>query len=159
MDSFLSLMDMAAAFSDEPSGSQSGQKKAKRENDKTVKQMQAFRQKLVEGDSIDVVARGIPGSWQAVITLESQYLNDPTMADLVDGTFTIVGKVTNVVPAGAKGISLLRRSALTVMPREIIAGMTASLAELADKESFNLPEFGLEVPAPAFQVIPVAVFA
>jgi hypothetical protein len=168
MDSFLSLMEMAVAFTDEPgggkasqkaSGAKPDQKSTKRENERLVQQMRVFREKLAEGGSIDVVARGIAGDYQAVITLESEYLNDPSMADLVDGTFTVVGKITNVVAAGAKGISLLRRSALTVMPPAIISGMSGSLTELADKGSFNLPELWMEVPAPAFQVIPVAVFA
>ena len=159
MDSFMSLMDMAAVFADEPAGTKTAQKSAKRDNEKTVRQMGVFRAKLAEGDSVDLVARGIAGNYQAVITVETEYLNDPTMADLVDGTFTVVGKVTNVVQAGAKGISLLRRSSLTVMPPEILRGMSNSLAELADKGSFNLPDLTMEVPAPAFQLIPVAIFA
>jgi hypothetical protein len=159
MDSFVSLMEMADAFSDSSDASKTGQKKAKRQNSAIVQQMQAFRDKLSAGDSIDIVAEGIAGDYAAVITLERDYLNDPTMADLVDGTFTVVGKVTNVILQGPRGISLLRRSALTIMPPEIIEGMTNSLAELGEKQSFNLPKLGMEVPPPAFQVLPVAIFA
>lgn len=159
MDSFLSLMEMAMAFGEGASGAKSTQKQAKRDNGKTVHQMQVFRRKLTEGDSIDVVARGIAQNYQAVITLEAEYLNDPSMADLVDGTFNIVGKITKIVQEGEGGISLLRKSALTVMPRNILDGMRDSLASLSDSEGFNLPDLDLEVPGPAFQVIPIAIFA
>jgi len=134
-------------------------KQAKKDNVRILKQMGTFREKLVEGESIDVVAQGIPGGYQAVVTLETGYLNDPTLADLADGTFTVVGKVTKLVPAGNSGISLLRRSSLTVMPPGIFEQMMESLAELSAQESFNLPSPDLEVPGPAMQVIPMAIFA
>jgi hypothetical protein len=37
--------------------------------------------------------------------------------------------------------------------------MRDSLASLSDSEGFNLPDLDLEVPGPAFQVIPIAIFA
>ena len=63
-----------------------------------------------EGDTIDIIAEAIPGAYKAVVTLESEYLNDPTMADLVDGKFSVVGKVIRTVEAEKGTISLLRQS-------------------------------------------------
>ena len=159
MDSFISLMEMAVLFSDEVSGGKSQQRQAKRENERVLKQMKAFLEKLKSGDTVDIVAEGIAGEHRAVVTLETEYLNDPTMADLVDGKFTVIGKVIRTVGTGEGAISLIRKSAFTVMPNSILKGIMGSLANLSNDQGFNLPELTWELPGPAFQVIPIAIFA
>lgn len=159
MDSFVSLMEMAILFDDQGTP-QKGQSKGKstRENERLIKQMTGFNDKLKSGDTVDMVAQEIPGSHHAVVTVETEYLNDPTMADLVDGRFTIVGKVIRTVPAG-EAISLIRKSALTMMPKSLLEGLMGSLAQLSDTQGFNLPNLSWELSGPAFQVIPIAIFA
>lgn len=159
MDAFISLTEMAVAFSEKSSSGKTKQGDQRAGNVKALKQMQSFREKLTEDDSVDLVAREIPTGYQAVITLENGYLNDPAMADLADGTFTVVGKITKIVCDGREGISLLRRSALKVMPETLLQGMLASLQQLSVGESFNMPDLDLEIAPPAFQIIPLAIYA
>ncbi len=159
MDSFVSLMEMAVLFDDQGAGGKGQQKRqGKRENERILKQMVGFSEKLKSGDTVDMVAEGIVGEHRAIVTLETEYLNDPTMADLVDGKFSVVGKVIRTV-ANGEAISLLRKSALTMMPKSILEGMMGSLSQLSETEGFNLPDLNWELPGPAFQVIPVAIFA
>lgn len=159
MDSFVSLMEMAVLFDDQGTGGKGQQKRqGKRENERILKQMIGFNEKLKSGDTVDMVAEAIAGEHRAIVTLETEYLNDPTMADLVDGKFTVVGKVIRTVPHG-EAISLIRKSALTMMPKSILDGMMGSLAQLSETEGFNMPDLSWELPGPAFQVIPVAIFA
>lgn len=159
MDSFISLMEMAVLFTDESSGGKSQQKQAKRENERLLKQMNGFLEKLKSGDTVDMVAEGLTGEHKAVVTLETEYLNDPTMADLVDGKFIVVGKVIRTVRKGEGAISLIRKSALTMMPGNMLKELMGSLSRLSTTEDFNMPEFTLELPGPCFQVIPIAIFA
>jgi hypothetical protein len=159
MDSFVSLMEMAILFDDQGTigkGQHRGQ--SQRENERIVKQMTGFNEKLKSGDTVDMVAQEIAGGHRAVVTVETEYLNDPAMADLVDGRFTVVGKVIRTVPSG-EAISLIRKSALTMMPKSILEGMMGSLAQLSETQGFNLPDLSWELPGPAFQVIPIAIFA
>jgi hypothetical protein len=159
MDSFVSLMEMAILFDDQGTigkGQHRGQ--SQRENERIVKQMTGFNEKLKSGDTVDMVAQEIAGGHRAVVTVETEYLNDPAMADLVDGRFIVVGKVIRTVPSG-EAISLIRKSALTMMPKSILEGMMGSLAQLSETQGFNLPDLSWELPGPAFQVIPIAIFA
>jgi hypothetical protein len=159
MDSFVSLMEMAVLFDDKGTGEKGQQKKqGKRENERILKQMIGSNEKLKSGDTVDMVADAIAGEHRAIVTLETEYLNDPTMADLVDGKFTVVGKVIRTVPQG-EAISLIRKSALTMMPKNILEGMMGSLAQLSETRGFNMPDLSWELQGPAFQVIPVAIFA
>jgi hypothetical protein len=159
LDSFLSLMTMAAALSAQGSHSRSKRRQPKHDHEPIVKQMEAFRQTLEGGATVDMVAKGIDGKLRAVVTLEIEYLNDPGMADLVDGQFIVVGMVTRTVAAGEGAISLVRRSALNIMPRSNLEDLTPGFGSLSAEQGFNLPEIRWELPGPAFQVIPVAVYA
>lgn len=159
MDSMISLMEMAVLFTDEGTPSKSQQKQAKRENERILEQLSAFLDKLKTGDTIDIIAEGIAGEFRAVVTLETEYLNDPTMADLVEGKFMVVGKVIRTVADADGAISLIRKSALTVMPKSVLEDVMRSFQQLSDKEGFNLPNLNWELPGPAFQVIPIAMFA
>ncbi|MBN1899787.1 hypothetical protein JW926_00510 [Candidatus Sumerlaeota bacterium] len=120
--------------------------------------MKVFSEKLKSGDTVDMVAQGIAGEHQAIVTLEIEYLNDPTMADLVDGRFTVVGKVIRIVSKGDT-ISLIRKSAFTLAPKNILENMRNILSQLSDSKGFNLPEIKWELEGPAFQIIPIAIFS
>ena len=159
MDSFMSLLEMAFLFEDPgPTGKGPQRKQSKQEKEIVMKQITGFNEKLRSGDTIDMVANDIDGGHRAIVTVEMKYLNDPTMADLVDGPFTVVGKVIRSVPKG-KSISLIRKSALSLMPTNTLSQMMGSLQELSNTSGFNLPDLTLELPGPAFQVIPIAIFA
>jgi len=159
MDSFVSLMEMAVLFEDKGFGEKGQQKGHGRQaNDRILKQMMSFAEKLRSGDTVDMIAEEILGGHQAIVTLETEYLNDPSMADLVDGKFTVVGKVIRSV-SNTETISLIRKSALTVMPKSIFEDMMSSLVQLSKTDGYNVPELKWELPGPVFQVIPIAIFA
>lgn len=155
MDSFIAMMGMVASF-EEPK--KSGQNRPKENSPQIFKQMKAFSDSLKSGDTVDMIAEDIIGEQRALVTVETEYLNDPTMADLVDGRFVIVGKVVRNV-SQSDSISLLRKSALTVMPPAIIQEMTGKLKDLSQSGDLNLPHLDLEIQGPAFQIIPIAIFA
>lgn len=158
MDAFIAFGEMVSVFEE---GTRASSKKGQKpETPRTLKQMKAFQEVLKGGDTIDMVAKQIgDGHCQAVMTLEMEYLNDPTMSDLVDGTFTVAGKVTRTVDEASGSISLLRKSALAVMPSAQLKQMADSLGELSQVQGFNLPGMEWELKGPAFQVLPIAIFA
>jgi hypothetical protein len=153
--SFIELVDIMQVFA---------QSEPKRKGDQTSdmnkmkRQMESFIKALTGSDTVDLTTDPLKSSHRAVITLEQQYLNDPTMADLVDGTFRVVGKVTRVVGENDEPISLNRKSALSKLPPSVLTKL---------KESFNSPELGgftfrpleWEVSGPAIHVLPIAIFA
>lgn len=153
--SFIELVDMMQAFTQgEPK--QKGTKSS--ELNKMKRQMETFVSALQGSDTLDLTTESLASSHRAVITLEQQYLNDPTMADLVDGTFRVVGKVTRVVGPEDEPISLNRKSAMGKLPPSVMEQMKQAF-EGPDFSGFAFRSLEWEIDGPAIQVIPIAIFA
>jgi hypothetical protein len=121
--------------------------------------LEEFRKLVAAGDTVDLTTNTLECGYSAVVTVEQKYLNDPTMSDLVDGTFRVLGKVTRASRSGAEGVSLIRKTAFSRMPRETLENAVSSLNAFSVSQSFRLPSVALDVPPPVIQVIPVAIYA
>jgi len=153
--SLIELLGIGQAFENSvPKGAKGGQS---REIQKLKGQMEAFMSSVAAGDTVDVTTAPLQCGYRSVITLEKQYLNDPSMSDLVDGTFRVVGKVTRLINTGEGAISLNRKSAMGRMPNPVLAELKESLGG-ADLEDFSFPDMEWEIVGPVIQVLPIAVF-
>ena len=121
-----------------------------------VRQIQGVRDAVTAAGSEDLIAEC--GPHRFVLTAERPFFVDPTMNDVIDGTFRILGKITRVVPKDAdEGISLLRKTPL---------GNFGGLVGKLETAFASLPEGGFtgqkvetEIRAPTLQVIPVGIYA
>ena len=154
MDSIQELMDLASAFTIPEKKSS-----AKGEAKKILKQIRSFNETLKAGDTLDLITDILPSEQRCVLTLEVQYLNDPAMSDLVDGTFRVLGKVIRYVGEAEEPISLVRKTALSKIPKAMRKQLLESLAELSKDQEFEFPEIYWEVEGPAIHVLPIAIFA
>jgi hypothetical protein len=152
---FVELMDLATVFQEDPRDS-AARKQAK-QFDSYKKQAARLLDALKQGNTIDLTSR-VGGSLSAVVTLETAYLNTPDMSDLVDGTLTIVGKVTQYIPDASSSINLLRKTPFARMPPGILEQASTALMSMG-QEGWDLPRAESRIPGPAFQVLPVAIFA
>lgn len=162
MDTFVGLMEMAILFSDTPTQKtkQKGRKTHKPDDNKHIKkQMEQFLESLKTGDTVDIVSDSLQCDFKAVITLEREFLNDPTMSDLVDGQFNVLGKVIRVIDNEQDSINLIRKTAVSAMPEKIMSDAFSSFSALSSDEGFNLPPLELEVKGPVIQILPIAIFA
>ncbi|MYD93468.1 MAG: hypothetical protein F4Y02_07210 [Chloroflexi bacterium] len=109
---------------------------------------------LTAGGSQDLVAD--LDEFRAVLTTEADYFIDPSINDIIDGTFRIFGKATRVVPDKEESVDLLRKSAAGKLG--VIRNALAPLMESLKDIGFDgAPE--LEIQGPTIQVIPIAIFA
>lgn len=130
------------------------------ENEKLHGQIRNFSDRLKEGGTIDLIARNVfLNNYSAVITVESGYLNDASMSDLVDGQFRVLGKVTKCIYDESESINLLRKTALSKMPQSILTGFTGVLDSLGDEQGFDVPRSERIVKGPAVQILPISIFA
>jgi len=162
MDTIVGLMDMAISFSGEPTN------KSKRKDLKTSgvegnknikKQMEQFLESLKKGDTIDIVSDMLRCGFRAVITLECEFLNDPTMSDLVDGQFNVLGKVIRVIDDDKDSINLIRKTAISAMPENIMRQAFSDLSALSTEQGLKIPPLELEIKGPVIQILPIAIFA
>lgn len=155
MESFIEMIDMFQAFAEKP---QKGKGKQVNEMTQIKKQMGSLIASLKSGDTLDLTTPTLPSSHRAVISLETQNLNDPTMSDLVDGTFRVVGKVTRCLSESDGAISLNRKSAISCLPKSALEQLK-SVFQSPELSEMSLPELEWEIPGPAIQVLPIAIFA
>lgn len=161
MDTFVGLMNMAILFSQAtPQQQHKGQKNQTPDTNKAIKaQMEQFLESLKAGDTVDIITDTLTCGYKAVITLEREFLNDPTMSDLVDGHFNVLGKVIRVINDDKDSINLIRKTALSAMPENILNVALAGLSELSKTQGFKIPSMELEAKGPVLQVLPIAIFS
>jgi hypothetical protein len=157
LDSMASLMEIAVIFTATEKPGAKGKHGEKSDNMRIQKQIEGFTAKLKAGETVDIIASGLPSGYRAVLTLETEYLNDPTMSDIVDGQFSVLGKVVRIIDkADDRSISLLRKTALSIMPEKTLKDVFSNLSNIKD---FQIPKLEWEIKGPVIQMIPIAIFA
>ena len=158
IDSLAEMLDIAEMFSEKPQP-QKGKPNQISENKKVKQQMTLFSDALKAGSTIDLTSKSLKAGYTAVVTVETGFLNDPLMSDLVDGQFKVIGKVIRSVGDSSESISLLRKTALSKMPSHLIKEAFGHLSTLGSEQGFGIPELKLEINGPAIQVLPIAIYA
>ena len=121
-------------------------------------QVTALLRHLRAGETIDLSAAGLPNGIEAVLTLEVPYLSDPTLSDLVDGQFVVLGKVIRSVNTTNESINFLRKTPLAALPENVLAPLKGVFDSLSAMHNIKLPAIRWEVPGPAIHVLPVAIY-
>ena len=152
--SFLEVIDMVQSFIEKPKGKGNQQP----EMSQVKKQMGSLVSFLKTGETTDLTTKLLVSGHRAVIALENQSLNDPSMSDLVDGTFRVVGKVTRVIGEAEGAISLNRKSAINRLPAAVLEQFKTAIAA-PELGAMALPPLEWEIKGPAIQVLPIAIFA
>ncbi|MEM7736689.1 MAG: hypothetical protein AAF267_12965 [Deinococcota bacterium] len=161
LDSIIELLSLAKAF-ESPAQSKTNKSKKSGQNQNLEivtmqKQLESLNAGLKAGNTVDVTTNGIFSRTRAVITLETSFLNDPMMSDLVDGRFKVIGKVIqNVDESGS--INLLRKTALSKAPKDILTQLLTAFSTLGDG-GFDLPDTEPEIKGPALHILPIAIYA
>lgn len=120
MDSLSEMMAIAETFEDKPQNKGKQVVNQMSENQKIRQQMIKFSDSLKAGNTIDLTSKSLKTNYSAVITVETAFLNDPLMSDLVDGQFKVIGKVIKSVDDATDSINLLRKTALSKLPPSML---------------------------------------
>ena len=158
IDSLAEVVNMAEVFAEKPQ-LQKGKSNQISENKKIRQQMTMFSDALKAGNTIDLTSKSLKAGYTAVVTVETGFLNDPLMSDLVDGQFKVIGKVIRSVGDSSESISLLRKTALSKMPSTLMLEVFGHLSALGSEQGFGIPELKMEIAGPAIQVLPIAIYA
>ena len=161
------ILPLATAF-DEPAVAQqtSSRRPKKRssgaqphnENAQMRSQIDLMRTSLESPGSQDLLADLSASA--VVLTVVPQCFIDPSMNDVLHGTFRVFGKVTRVVPEG-KHISLLRKTSFSQMPPGNVEELIRALDEAMASMEGGAVATGssILVDGPTLQVLPIAIFA
>ncbi|WP_332405572.1 hypothetical protein [Vibrio metschnikovii] len=151
VSTYLEFMYLAETF-------QTNSKNNSSSNQVKIK-MEKFIKDLRAGNTIDLIADGLASNSKAVVTLDINYLSDPSMSDLVDGHFKVIGKIIRVLENSDDAISLIRKTAYSKMPAGVIEKSFLQIDQLGHDQGFKVPRIVWQIDGPAIQVIPIAIYA
>jgi hypothetical protein len=167
MDRMLAAYDMSQLFNaaNQPEAlpvkhknRQMAKPQAQSSAETTMNQMKGFREMLFAGSTVDIVTVAGAAGRTFVLTAEQEFLSDPSMANLVEGQFTVMGKVIRDVPQG-DSVNLLRKTAMGVLPEELLQQSFSFFDALSTVHGFDLPKAEWRVAGPATQVLPIAIYS
>jgi len=119
-----------------------------------------IRDQVASNTVRDLVLRieGEPPRW-AVLVVANRYFTRETADYVLDGEFTVLGKVTRVFHEGAR-VKITRRTALGSMPEDRAKQFLARLRSDLLETGGALPDARMRslVPLPAVQIVPLAIF-
>ena len=157
MDIFLDLFRMAEIFSEKPElGGKNQAKNQRQQNQKTVNQIKSFAHELKHSGTIDFILSDEKGT--AVLSVQEQYLSNDNISEILGGRFKVLGKVISICKDKSESIDLLRKTTLSVFPKNTLNKMFSGF-DNDGLNQINLPELITEIAGPAVIVIPVAIYA
>lgn len=133
--------------------------KGKQKEDPTLNEMKKFSKMLTSSGSLDLLAQVRGTDMSAIVPVQLEYFSDESPADIIDGQFVILGKVVRFVDGDSDdSISLLRTTPLAHMPEEAMGELTTAFTSLGS-DMKTLGDFKTHIQGPAFQIVPIAIFA
>lgn len=157
MDIFVDMLRMADIFAEKPQLNAKTQAKAqKQQQDETMKKIKSFASELKHSGTVDFILSDSAGT--VVLSAQEQYLSNDNISEILGGHFKVLGKVIAICADKTESIDLLRKTTLSILPHDLLAGMFLCLQN-EDMKQYNLPELKTEISGPAVIVIPVAIYA
>lgn len=153
LESSLSLMKLISNISGASNSS-----KNNKTNKMPINEISSFLLQMKTEGSLDLIGNNIgEEKFKAVLTIDRAYLNDPSLSDIADGEFKVLGKVIKVIPKNGE-INLLRKTSLGKIQPDLFNQMFSGFSELESHGIKNM-DLSPEVKAPVIQIIPIAIFA
>ena len=155
------IVSLASAFQ-EPTNRTRGQQRQQGnqspDSAQVKNQVSALLNAVKSSDSEDLIGTDRNGL-RYVLTTEIGHFVDPSLNDVIDGEFFILGKVTRVVEEDSEtGIDLLRKTSLGMFSESVLGNLFSAFEGMVEA-GFKIPTIETSVKGPALQVIPIAIFA
>ncbi|ANU15689.1 hypothetical protein BBI11_00655 [Planococcus maritimus] len=153
LESFEQMMVVAMTF-------QSPQKSGKKNNEQEIlKQIKSMKNSLTENDSFDLICTiNKNESLKAVLPVYLNYFIHKNTNEIIDGNYTVFGKVVKIVSDDADDINLFRNTGFKLFQQEALDTMLDSMNNGTD-EQLEIPNINSRISSPAILVIPIAIYS
>ncbi len=162
LETLKSLLSLALIFDEQPKAKAKAKGKQSSANSQKamLTQVNEFIDQLTIGGTVDLFGSFVEDPAQKlVIPIDKSFLSDPSMSDLVDGEYCILGKVTKVIrKEDEEKISLLRKTSMGKIQASLFEQFSTVLMEV-QAAGINLPEMVTEIDGPVIQIIPIGIYA
>jgi hypothetical protein len=123
-----------------------------------LQQMNDLKTELSTGDVIDLIATPTTtAAPNVVFTLDVAYAADESLSDLIDGEYSVLGKVTRFIgEESEETINLLRKTTLGRLQGSTLSEFGTAMEEL-ESGGLALPDFKTEIEPPVVQILRIGV--
>jgi len=163
IEGFKQLMGVATLFEDKDSAEKKVQQKGSRpksQNQVIMEQMNGMLTALSQSNSVELVGELVSTpDIQAVLTTKLDFFTSGGETEIIDGEFRILGKVIRIIRSddSSESINLLRKTTFGRFDPSVLSQFSSGFEGMGNA-GLQFPEFVTEIQAPAFQVIPIAIF-
>ncbi|WP_407270372.1 hypothetical protein [Radiobacillus sp. PE A8.2] len=153
LESIEQIMVLAMTF-------QPTQKGSKRDgNQEMLKQVKSMRNSLIENESMDLICSiNETQSLKAVLPVYINYFIHKNTNEIIDGNYTVFGKVVKIVNTDQDEINLFRNTAFKLFQQKTLDGLFQSMNTGLD-EQLEVPNIVSKISTPAILVIPIAIYS
>jgi hypothetical protein len=157
LENYFSIFKLAMNFQEKPTGKD--QKNEQLFQKKMLEQFDTLLTQLKAGGNIDLIGEHTrTENLTAVLPIDSDFLNDPSLNDLADGEFSVFGKVIKVLDHNSsETVNLLRKTSLSKINDQLLDNMFSGFENL-DEHGLKNANFIREIKPPVVQVIPISIF-
>lgn len=136
---------------------QKGNKKNR--NPDLLKQVKSMRNSLAENDNMDLICTiNEMETLKAVLPVYLNYFIHKNTNEIIDGNYTVFGKVVKVVASDRDEINLFRNTAFKLFQQQALDSLFQSMDDGADAQ-LDLPNINSKITYPAMLVIPIAIYS
>lgn len=160
LEALLSIMKIALNFEDKPvTNNRKNNPPQNSSNNTIINQIESLLNQLKEEGSLDLIGTSTSTEkFQVVLTLDKSFIGDLSLADIADGEFSVIGKVTKVLNSESnEEVNLLRKTSLSKLNNTLLDQMFSGFADMAESGLKDL-EIETVIKAPVIQLIPISIF-
>jgi hypothetical protein len=161
-ESFSKMMELVYSFSDSPIGkgmSKQSQGINKNEYQKIKKQIDLFTSALTVDNTFDIICE-IDNNLTSVVNVYKNYFFNKNLNEIIDGEYTVIGKVVKISFAkDGNSINLLRNTGLNLAKKELMDKMFQGFkSSEMSSAGMDIPDFSTIIENDAMLVIPICIY-
>ncbi|MCG7317656.1 DUF6414 family protein [Brevibacillus laterosporus] len=138
-------------------GKGKGQKGNSNDNSQTMKQIKAFKEGLINNGMVDLICTISDGT-KAVMPVYLNYFFNNNMNEVIDGEFTVFGKVVRTVNnESEEPINLFRNTSFRLFEGSMFDEMFTGLSDVP--KGLKIPEVSTEIGSPSMLVLPISIYS
>ena len=128
-------------------------KQQKSQTNTQNKEIITFSESIVGKKNNDLIANDINiDGLKVLLATQEKYFMEGWRKDIIDGEFTILGKVIKTITDSEESISLAQQGLFKFLPEESLQDFASSMANTSN--GINLPELKTSLSSPAMKVYP-----
>lgn len=128
-------------------------------NSEILRQIKSMRASLMENNNFDLICSiNELDDLKAVLPVYLNFFIHKNTNEIIDGNYTVFGKVVKVVTSESDDINLFRNTAFKLFQQQALDTLLHSMNSGID-DQLNIPNIISRITSPSILVIPIAIYS